>query len=122
MVLTLNSIAQNPLQTKADSSYFSLAFGVNFIDNSNGNSLPFDFDKLDFRTPFFLTAEQKFKNNWSLSLSLSTNQLELDRKIEPYYGADMFANLFIDQILFNSERIDLYVGLGAGLHTMQAIL
>lgn len=124
LMFTLSSIAQNPIQTKVDSSYYSLAFGINFIDNSNGGGIPFEYNNLDFKTPFFLTAERKFKNNWSVALSLSTNQLELDRdsdrKIESYLGADIFANLFIDQILFNSERIDFYVGLGAGLHTIQA--
>jgi len=56
-----------------------------------------------------------------MALSLSTNQLKLDNTtaLEPYFSADIFANLFVDQFIFNNENIDLYLGLGAGIHTLQ---
>ena len=121
-VSNLIGIAQNIKNEKeADNSYFSLTFGLNMIDNSNGNLLPFDGGTLNFNTPFFLTAEQKLKGRWSLALSVSTNQIKFENTnvTEPYFSADLFANLFVDDLIFNNKNIDLYFGIGPGIHTVQ---
>jgi hypothetical protein len=122
LMLALTGIAQDTdNETRLNNHYFSLTFGLNMMDNSNGSILPFDGNPLNFNTPFFLTAENKFHKNWSLAFMLSTNQLTLNNTtaVEPYFSTDVFANLFIDDLVFNNENIDLYVGLGAGIHTVQ---
>jgi hypothetical protein len=122
LLFTLTGMAQDTdNETEVFNKYFSLTFGLNAIDNSNGNVLPFDNNQLNFSTPFFLTAEQKIHKNWSLALTLSTNQLKLGNPAvkEFYFSADMFANLFVDDLIFKNENIDLYVGLGSGIHTVQ---
>jgi len=121
LMLTLTGIAQNTENdTAVNKHYFSLTFGLNMIDNSNG-SIPFDGNQLYFNTPFFLTAENKFHKNWSLALTVSTNQLKLDNPAvtEPYFSTDLFANYFLDDLIFNNENIDLYIGAGAGIHALQ---
>ena len=122
LLVTLSGMAQDTdNDTETENKYFSLTFGINMIDNSNNKLAPFDGNQLDFNTPLFLTAEQRIHKNWALALSLSTNQLKLDdtTPVEPYFSADVFANLYIDQLIFNNENIDLYVGLGTGIHTLQ---
>ena len=122
LLFTLTGMAQDTdNETEVFNKYFSLTFGLNAIDNSNGNVLPFDNNQLNFSTPFFLTAEQKIHKNWSLALTLSTNQLKLGNPAvkEFYFSADMFANLFVDDLIFRNENIDLYVGLGSGIYTVQ---
>ena len=122
LLVTLSGMAQNTDNaTEVDNKYFSLTFGINMIDNSNGAILPFDGNQLNFNTPFFLTAEQRIHKNWAIALSLSTNQLKLDNisAVEPYFSTDVFANLFVDDLIFNNENIDLYFGLGAGINTLQ---
>ena len=122
LMLTLTGIAQNTENdTRVNKHYFSLTFGLNMIDNSNASILPFDGNQLYFNTPFFLTAENKFHKNWSLALTVSTNQLKLDNPAvtEPYFSTDLFANYFLDDLIFNNENIDLYIGAGAGIHTLQ---
>jgi hypothetical protein len=120
-ITTLTGVAQHTSnQKETDSPYFSLTFGLNMIDNSNGNFLPFDGKALNFKSPFFLTAEQRINNRWSLALNASTNKLTLDNpaSTKPYFSADIFANLFVDDVIFNTKDIDLYIGLGLGLHTL----
>lgn len=120
-LFTLTVLAQNTENNiSADNRYFSLTFGLNMIDNGGNSVLPFDGNKINFNTPFFLTAEQRIKNNWSLSLMLSTNKLELyNPSIKaPYFSSDLFANLYLDDLIFNNDNIDLYVGLGTGIHTV----
>lgn len=121
LLFTLTGMAQNTENnTGADNNYFSLTFGLNMIDNSNKSILPFDGGELHVNTPFFLTAEKKFHKNWSVALTLTTNQLKLENPAvtEPYFSTDIFANWFVDDLIFNNENIDLYMGLGAGIHTL----
>lgn len=121
LLCSLSSQGQNlPKEKKLDSSYFAIAFGLNIIDNSNTSGLPADVGNFDFNRPFFISAEKVFNNKWSLAFNVSTNQLKLenDTAVEPYFGADVFANLFIDKLLFDNEKLDLYLGLGAGFHTI----
>ncbi len=121
-MMTLNGMAQNTENnTAVNNHYFSLTFGLNTIDNSNNTFLPFDGGKFNFKTPFFLTAEQRIHKNWSLALTVSTNKLELGNPAEtaPYFSTDLFANLFLDDLVITNENIDLYVGLGTGIHTLQ---
>ena len=56
-----------------------------------------------------------------MALTLTTNQLKLDNPAvtEPYFSTDLFANYFLDDLIFNNENIDLYMGAGAGIHTLQ---
>lgn len=120
-LFTLTGIAQNTEDnTPEESRYFNLTFGINAIDNSNNTVFPFDGSTLNFRTPFFITAEQQIHKNWALALTLSTNKLEFDNPAttKPYFGTDLIANWFFDDLIFNDENVDLYVGLGAGMHTI----
>ena len=118
-LFTLSGIAQNTENnTSLDNRYFSLTAGLNAIDNSNESLLPFDGSQLNFNTPFFLTVEKRIKNNWSLALNLSANKLKLDNNAPKvlYFSTDIFANLYLDDLIFNNENIDFYVGLGTGIH------
>lgn len=122
LFFSLYNFAQNSKGYVGPStSYYSLTAGINTIDNSNGNSLPFDGGPLNVNTPFFIAAERKFQNHWSLALNFSTNQLNLisPARVEPYFSADVFANLFLDDLILKNEDIDLYVGLGTGVHTLR---
>lgn len=111
----------DPTSRSYNGPYFSITAGINAIDNSNDSSLPFDGGPLNVNTPFFIAAERKFQNRWSLALNLSTNQLNLlnPARVEPYFSADAFVNLFIDDLILKNEDIDLYLGLGTGVHTLQ---
>ena len=70
----------------------------------------------NMNTPFFLTAEQRIHKNWSMALTLTTNQLKLynPAMTTPYFSADVFANLFVDQFIFNNENIEARDGGQAG--------
>lgn len=121
VLLAVTGMAQNQEpQTEATKNDFSLTFGLNLIDNSNGSYLPFDSNSIHFKTPFFITAEQGIYSNWTLAVMLSTNQLELEDPATSafYFSADAFANWYVDDLLFQNENIDLYVGLGSGIHTL----
>ncbi len=125
LMFTLTSIAQETEnKTTIEDHYFAITFGLNTIDNSNGTYLPFDGGELNFKTPFFLKAEQKIHKNWSLALTLSTNKLNFENPATSasYFGADLNANWFFDDLIFKDENIDLYVGLGSGMHSVQSNL
>lgn len=66
-------------------------------------------------------AEQRFYKNWLLALTVSTNKLILGNQAvwEPYFNSDRFAGLFLDNLVLTNENIDLYLGLGTGIHTLQ---
>lgn len=124
-IFSFHSFAQdsgaylNPSSTSPTRPYFSLTAGINAIDNSNESSLPFDGGSLNVNTPFFIAAERKFQNRWSLALNLSTNQIDIGTAVAPYFGADISANIFVDDLIFKNEDIDLYLGLGTGMHTLR---
>ena len=120
LLLSLNVMAQNTKKETTDfNPYLNLSFGLSMINNGGDTRLPFDGD-FNMNTPFFLTAEHRIHKNWSMALTLTTNQLKLynPAMTTPYFSADVFANLFVDQFIFNNENIELYVGLGTGIHTV----
>ena len=122
LIFSIHSFAQDSGGYLGPStSYFSLTAGINAIDNSNGGRLPFDGGPLNLNTPFFIAAERKFQNHWSLALNFSTNQLNLinPARVEPYFSADVFANLYLDDLILKNENIGLCVGLGAGVHSLR---
>jgi len=95
-----------------------LTVGVNAIDNSNKGVIPNDFNQIDFSSPLFLQFERRLERNWSLALSLSTNKLdsEISDQDGSYNAVDLSANYFIDKYLFKNTNIDLYLGVGFGIH------
>ncbi len=117
LILSHDGIAQSLVIKTVENYSFNLAFGVNFIDNSNGGGIPFDADEWDFKRPFFITAERSISDNWTTSLTISTNKLKLDDgTTKNYYSADVLANLYLDKLLFKNENFNVLMGLGAGVH------
>lgn len=92
---------------------FAITVGVNVIDNG-GNSLPFNAEAMSFKTPFFISAEHRFKSNLSAALTVSTNRLTIGAEEKFYASIDATGQFYFDEYLFNTEKIDLYAGVGFG--------
>ena len=115
MIISIKGISQGLVAKRVDNYSFNLAFGANFI-NSGGLS-PFNEVELDFKTPFFITAERSITDNWTASLTLATNKLTINEgSAKNYYSADVLANLYLDKLLFNNKDFNLYIGLGGGIN------
>lgn len=106
--------------------YFSFTAGTNILDNSNGKDAPWDVDRIDFKKPFFVEVERRFNESFSLALMGTSNSLQLPRLNEAgdgftneYYdfmAVNLSGKYFLDQLVFDNDNIDLYVGAGAGYH------
>lgn len=96
-----------------DHSKYAITLGVNVIDNG-GNSLPFNAEKLSFKAPFFITTERRFKSNFSVALVVSTNRLTIESEEKSYVSIDAIGQFYFDDYIFNTEKIEMYVGLGLG--------
>ena len=100
-----------------DESNTTITLGVNVIDNNNrvvGGIVPFIGVQLDFKAPFFITAEHRFDSNFSSSLSLSTNQLQTKTNEYLYATIDATAQFYFNEFLFDSDDVETYVGIGLG--------
>ncbi|WP_111308291.1 SPOR domain-containing protein [Confluentibacter sediminis] len=121
-IISIDGIAQSLVLKTVENYSFNLAFGVNLIDNSNEGPIPFDVDRWDFNTPFFITAERSFTDNWTASLTLSSNKILLNGETTKYYySADVLANLYLDKLLFDNEDFNVYLGLGGGVYNINHI-
>jgi outer membrane protein OmpA-like peptidoglycan-associated protein len=118
MVMSYNSYSQ-------EYTSWSFAAGINIIDNSNGIDAPWDADRLEFKSPFFLEVEYR-RYNWAISVLGTTNQLKLARLNEAgdgfmnnyynFFAIDITNKFYLDQYLFNNKAIGLYAGFGFGYH------
>lgn len=91
---------------------YTIALGVNVLDNGESN-LPWN-SVYSFKTPFFITAERRFKSKLSLALTLSTNQLSIASVDKFYFSIDAVGQFYFNEYLFNSKKIEMYAGLGLG--------
>jgi len=118
MMMFYNSYSQ-------EYSSWSFTAGTNIIDNSNGIDAPWDADRLEFKSPFFLEVEYR-RYNWAISVLGTTNQLKLARLNEAgdgfmnnyynFFAIDITNKFYLDQYLFNNKAIGLYAGFGFGYH------
>ena len=93
----------------------TITLGLNLIsDDCNVKYVPFIGGNINFKTPFFITAEHRFKSDFSTSLSLTTNQLEAKTSDKFYKSVDVNEQYYFNRYLFNSEKIETYIGLGIG--------
>ncbi|WP_308990359.1 hypothetical protein QLS71_002605 [Mariniflexile litorale] len=116
LMTSIKCFSQSLISKRVDNYSFNIIFGANLIDNSNNGPMPFDSADLDFNTPFFITAERSITSNWSTSITLSTNKLNLNEGLKNYYSADIFANLYLDKLLFDNENFNVLLGFGTGAH------
>ncbi|TRX15884.1 hypothetical protein [Flavobacterium franklandianum] len=107
---------QNPSQPfrvgNAVPPNYTIALGINAIDNGE-SPLPFD-AVYSFKTPFFITAERRFKSKLSIGLTISTNQLVIRSVEKGYVSIDAVGQFYFNEYLFNSKKIEMYAGLGLG--------
>lgn len=96
---------------------FEITLGLNTIDNGGANFLPFS--NLSFKTPFFVAAERRFKSNFSLALSVATNELKIQSETKSYVGIDLTGQFYFDDYIFNNKNIETFVGLGAGRYYLE---
>jgi hypothetical protein len=101
------------------SSNFFIGFGLNVIDNGGENSLPFNAETMSFKTPFFISAERRFKSNFSLALTVSTNRISIKAEEKTFVSIDAVGQFYFDDYLFNSEQIEMYAGLGLGRYYLE---
>lgn len=90
----------------------TIALGINVLDNGESN-LPWN-SVYSFKTPFFITAERRFKSKLSLALTLSTNRLKIASVEKGYISVDAMGQFYFNEYLFNSKKIEMYAGLGLG--------
>lgn len=96
---------------------YSIALGVNVLDNGEGN-LPIN-ATYSFKNPFFLTAERRFKSKLSMALTLSTNRLAIASVEKGYVSIDAGGQFYFNDYLFNSNKIEMYAGLGLGRYFLE---
>lgn len=109
-----------------NNTYFSISAGTNIIDNSNGNEVPWDIDRAEFKTPFFIEVERRFNEHIAVSVMGTTNKFELTRldalgtgyvtNTYDFLAFDIAGKFYFDDYLFDTDNIDLYAGLGLGYH------
>tara|TARA_R110002012_G_scaffold220618_1_gene392282 strand:+ start:34871 stop:35977 length:1107 start_codon:yes stop_codon:yes gene_type:complete len=109
-----------------NNTYFSISAGTNIIDNSNGNEVPWDIDRAEFKTPFFIEVERRFNDHIAVSVMGTTNTFQLDRlnaagdgfdtNSYNFLAFDIAGKFYFDDYLFDTDNIDLYAGLGLGYH------
>lgn len=90
---------------------YTFALGLNVIDDDM-NNLPLT--SATYKTPFFFTAERRFKSKLSLALTLSTNRLKFASVEKGYISIDAMGQFYFNDYLFNSKKIEMYAGLGLG--------
>lgn len=108
-----NSNLEQKTNTTSLSKY-NFTLGVNVVDNGGSNSLPFNAEAISFRTPFFISAERRFRTNFSISLTGSTNRLALASGERSYTSVDLLGLYYFDDFIFKTEKIEMFTGLGIG--------
>lgn len=95
----------------------TVSLGVNVIDNNGrkiGGIVPFIAGDLEFKAPVYFTVEQRFKSNFSTSLSLTTNQLESKTNKPVLIDADVTGQFYFNDYILKSNHFESYVGVGLG--------
>lgn len=95
---------------------YTFALGLNVIDDDE-NNLPLT--SATYKTPFFFTAERRFKSKLSLALTLSTNRLKIGYDEKGYISVDAMGQFYFNEYLFNSKKIEMYTGLGLGRYFLE---
>jgi hypothetical protein len=117
---TIKVTTNQELETSTpDSSNYTISLGVNVVDNGGENSLPFNAEMMSFKTPFFISAERRFKSNWSVTLAVSTNRLTILTKEKSYLSIDAMGQYYFDDYIFNTEKIEMYAGIGFGRYFLE---
>ena len=117
---TIKVTTNQELETSTpDSSNYTISLGVNVVDNGGENSLPFNAEMMSFKTPFFISAERRFKSNWSVTLAVSTNRLTILTEEKSYQSIDAVGQYYFDDYIFNTEKIEMYAGLGFGRYFLE---
>lgn len=117
---TIKVTTNQELETSTpDSSNYTISLGVNVVDNGGENSLPFNAEMMSFKTPFFISAERRFKSNWSVTLAVSTNRLTILTEEKSYVSIDAMGQYYFDDYIFNTEKIEMYAGLGFGRYFLE---
>lgn len=109
-------------------NYFLINMGTNVIDNSDGEAVPWDADRLDFKKPIFVEIEKRFNENFAMSFIGTSNSLRIQQpnngtedvtnRNNDFLALNLTGKYFIDRFIFNNNNIDLYVGAGGGYHTV----
>ena len=117
---TIKVTTNQELETSTpDSSNYTISLGVNVVDNGGENSLPSNAEMMSFKTPFFISPEHRFKSNWSVTLAVSTNRLTILTKEKSYVSIDAIGQYYFDDYIFNTEKIEMYAGLGFGRYFLE---
>ena len=117
---TIKVTTNQELETSTpDSSNYTISLGVNVVDNGGENSLPFNAEMMSFKTPFFISAERRFKSNWSVALAVSTNRLTILTEEKSYVSIDAMGQYYFDDYIFNTEKIEMYAGIGFGRYFLE---
>lgn len=98
-----------------ENPHLKIAFGLNVIDNSNGNQGPWAIHTLDFNTPFFLGADYQVNQKWSFGVNTSFNKLKVLGVESSFFSMNADANYYF---VSNASRtfIDFYGILGGGFY------
>lgn len=96
-----------------------IGLGVNIIDNGGESFLPFNAKTFSFKTPFYISAERRFKSNYSIALAVSTNKVAINSIDKSYTSVDAIGQCYFDDYIFNTPKIETYVGLGLGRFFVQ---
>lgn len=96
-----------------------IGLGANIIDNGGENFLPFNAKTFSFKTPFYISAERRFKSNYSIALVVSTNEVAINSIDKSYGSVDAIGQYYFDDYIFNTPKVELYAGLGLGLYFLE---
>lgn len=109
-----------------DTPQFKLAFGLNFIDNSNQTTqAPWGIKDVSFSTPIYIGAEYQVNDKWGFGMNATFNKMEVPvllsgaqgNKIESnFYALNVDANYYI-VTSGSSSDIDFYGILGTGFYS-----
>ncbi|MFB9054519.1 outer membrane beta-barrel protein [Formosa undariae] len=99
--------------------------GINVLDNSAFQDPLKGTEKWSFNTPFTFGAEYRFDEDFTISPMLSFNSVDEVYEDEAhggrgiieggtYFSFDVNAKFYFDKYIAENDKIDAYVGLGAG--------
>jgi hypothetical protein len=109
---------QEIINSNLNKSNYTISIGVNVIDNGR-SKLPFNAEAMAFKTPFFIAVERRFESKWSVVLAASTNRLIVGSEEKCYVSIDAGGQFYFGDYIFNTEKIEMYAGLGLGRYFLE---
>ncbi|PQB04542.1 OmpA family protein [Aureitalea marina] len=103
--------------------FVTLTAGTNAIDDIGLGTFP-SFSDLNYKNPFLFSAEGRFNKSLSVSLSGTSNEvdLEADQSRRFYIGIDAMLNFYIDQYLWNNDDVEWYFSAGTGIYSLKGLI